>query len=312
MGPGIAEYFYKNFAEFEDLRFSDFLKRNSGFKSWWLFSDFCIGDKDKPNDTFAISICPAFEHPEVLVERIKGAIPQDLKKTRDIEEAATEFLKDGRMFHFVFVVEGRKYFFGETPDSRLNKSRLFCQQAFDLLVEFKAPKDVLKPFRQLLQESKAKSFNFNLLTNVVLFSSMMSFLNCMLINHAGAKLIGMFPDRDKIESWCSSIYSHLIDNYTQGVLELVEGRSFDYTLKRGVPSDQNVKNNWYDEFIRVPDYMAGVVASWDIDLGTIGEGKHELLFMRNIVDSENVTVLRVKFDDSMIMEEVRASRKVGV
>lgn len=247
------------------------------------------------NDVFAITVCPSFEHPEKLAARIKESMPKDLKSISSVSDKAIELIRDERFFHFVFVVEGRHRMFGEQSEG-LAKARIFCEETVGFMKAIHARRENVKPFNILLQKSKEKLFNVKLLSDMVLFSSMVSSINCMLVNSVGAELIGVFPDRDSITQWCDSVYSKFVDNYSAGVLWLVEQSPFHCVIKRGVPSGQEVKKNWYDDFVRLPDYMAGVVATWDIRSGEVGGGKHQVLFMENIVGASNASILRIGFD----------------
>jgi hypothetical protein len=98
-------------------------------------------------------------------------------------------------------------------------------------------------------------------------------------------------------------------NYVSGVLQLIDSTNYNYEIKRAIPSPHGTKGNWYDDFVRLPDYIAGVVAAWDIDGNFLGNDKREKLFMENIVDSNNVVIFRVIYDGMLHIEHVSAARR---
>jgi hypothetical protein len=176
---------------------------------WLLAADFCLDDKGMINNTCAISLIPIDEEPSGIVSRIKSAIPKDLKKTRDITKEIIEALGDKRTFHFVFVLDGHRKIFGD-PNIRQESATKYVQDMCSTLTQMGCPPKIYKPFKKLLQESKAKSFNVSLLADTLVFSAMISFVTACLIRESGAKLIGLFPDRDKIIEWCDGVYSDLV------------------------------------------------------------------------------------------------------
>ena len=83
--------------------FREFLKTNVGVKKWQIAADFCLDDKERPNDTFAFTLIPYDAYPDDLISEIRRALPKDLKKTKTISGAASEFLRQDRRFHFAFL-----------------------------------------------------------------------------------------------------------------------------------------------------------------------------------------------------------------
>src|SRR5450830_980400 len=83
--------------------FRRFLDANPGVTKWYISADFCLHDKDRPNNVFAFSIIPHDAMFESIKDEIRTAIPKDWKKSKNILPAAVAFLADRRRFHIAFV-----------------------------------------------------------------------------------------------------------------------------------------------------------------------------------------------------------------
>lgn len=243
------------------------------------------------------------EHPQDISDRIKTAIPKDLKATKTIESRTIELFKDERMFHFAFILENHREILSSTSNlNKLDAARVYVRSLIDFLVEKGCPPTILIPFKKLLQESKAKSFNFNLLSDLIIISAILSFISAALIRQ-GAELVGLFPDRDRMTEWCDALYSDLIQMYVGGALELIDQQKYTYEITR---SDNG---SWFDSFVRLPDFLAGVVAGWNVNSNTISSEKREKIFMETIVDAKNISILRLTFDKVLYLEKIAALRR---
>lgn len=309
MGPGLVESLIRYSINNEDREFLDFVRSSNSNGRWLISSDFCMDDPTYSTRTCAVSLIPLDEHPQDISDRIKLAIPKDLKKTKSVDPRTIEVFKDRRMFHFVFILEGHRNIIstGDEP-AKLAAIRSYISGMVDALKRMNCPSDILKPFKKLLQESKANNFNYSLFSDMVAVSAILSFISAALIRH-GASLIGLFPDRDRMTEWCDAIYSDLVNLYVGGVLELVDNKKYAYEIKRAAITNGQGKGAWFDSFVRLPDYLAGVVAGWDVDTNTISSDKRATVFMENIVDAKNIIVLRLLFDGELHLERVVANRR---
>ena len=308
MGPSVTEMLLRTTINNQEEELSSFLqKHNEG--QWILAADFCLDDNDYYNNTCAITILPLNEDPRDISERIAKAIPKDIKKTQSIDPSTLELLRSEEVFHFVFLLEGHRGAIGAaSEDSRLQANREYVQKMVSDLIAAGCPPVNLKPFKRLLEASKAKSFNFRLMADLVAISSLLAFVAALLVRN-GAIAVWLFPDRDKITEWCDGVYSDLVQNYISGVLSVVDEKVYDCEIKRAIPSPADGKNSWIDSFVRMPAYMAGVVAGWNIENNLITSEKREIIFINNIVDSKNVILLRLCFDKGLSIEKIAVSRK---
>lgn len=308
MGPGLTEALIRYSINNEDAGFLDFIRNSKSNGRWLVSSDFCLNDKTYLTRSCAVSLIPLDEHPQDISDRIKLAIPKDLKKTKNVEPRTIETFKDPRMFHFVFILDGHRNIISTGDESaKLEAARNYVTDMVGSLKRMNCPPAILKPFKKLLQESKAKGFNYSLLSDIVAVSAILSFISAALVRQ-GAELIGLFPDRDRITEWCDAIYSDLVQLYVGGVLELVDSKKYAYEIKRATTNKQGGEA-WFDSLVRLPDYLAGVVAGWDVDRNSINGDKRAEVFMENIVDAKNIIVLRLVYDGKLHVERIVANRR---
>ena len=59
--------------------------------------------------------------------------------------------------------------------------------------------------------------------------------------------------------------------------------------------NQNRNNFDFDELIKLPDYFAGTISSFDLNSGSVEATKHRHFLKDVIVDNKNVIVCRLRF-----------------
>ncbi|BAQ79815.1 putative uncharacterized protein [Pseudomonas sp. St29] len=110
-------------------------------------------------------------------------------------------------------------------------------------------------------------------------------------------------------SWCDGVYSDFVQLYIAGVLEKHKEQTSCYEIKKAVPAATQNNGTWYDDFVRLPDYLAGVIAKWDIDSNIIDSEKQKSFFINNIVDAKNIATIRITFDRELLIEKIIAKRR---
>jgi hypothetical protein len=68
---------------------------------------------------------------------------------------------------------------------------------------------------------------------------------------------------------------------------------------------------WFDEFIRLPDYIAGILAAWDFSTNQLpmsGQNKYLRLAEDVVADSENMIVIKIRYDSVMNASRIKTSK----
>jgi hypothetical protein len=247
--------------------FSDFVTSVIGTR-WYIASDFCLHDDTRPNDVFAYSV---FAHDAHFVERareIQSIFPRDLKKTNSVSGEMMDYLRFGRRFHFAFIVNKDRRLFADAVGARAA-----IDESLAMMRNYKdadAHEDLIGAMALLRQEANANSFNYGLLQDMVLASTFAGVVALLLQLEGRAELIGWFPDRDKMTTAYKAIaYILFAKNASAFALrrKVPEAKIF---LALPGPGDDGRPGIYFDELVRIPDYVAGAVASTTFD------GRHPL------------------------------------
>lgn len=84
---------------FLSSHFSDFVEKWNKYYSkfkridfWFVTSDYCLDDRNKPNDVMTFTIFP-FDHPYILKNGIKQYLSKDIKDFKNISNEAIRYIK---------------------------------------------------------------------------------------------------------------------------------------------------------------------------------------------------------------------------
>lgn len=326
--------------------FREFIANNSQVKKWNIAADYCLHDKDRPNNTFAFTIIPYDAHLAELKTEIKGVLPKDLKKTKSIQDVGLKFLSHSRRFHFAFVFQGYPSVFNNGTDaSKLDIARESLTQTISQMVNMGRSDENVRKLKMLRQNAQAKSFNVALLADTYILSYLYCFVTLVLARETSIEIVGWFSDRDKMTEWCEGVLWDISSESLHGLsghfgiaipsdmpivaiptktvvgigLENLDGHSERVGIS--IPSDtapivrrteEAVENAmWFDELIRLPDYIAGIFAAWNFDTNQIpGESEKFLQLAENFVaDAKNIAVLKIRYDNGCQCSRIAFSSK---
>lgn len=99
----VFERLFETFDKSSIHPFRNFIARNTGITKWMIAADYCLHDKARPNNAFVFSLIPYDDWFGALRDEIRSALPRDLKRTKTVEGAATDFLASDRRFHIAFL-----------------------------------------------------------------------------------------------------------------------------------------------------------------------------------------------------------------
>jgi len=80
-----------------------------------IAADFALHDKNRPMDCFAFTILPSDAWPADIEKDVGQALPKDLKKSKALDEAGAEWLRDQRRFHVMITVNKDRIPFSNGP-----------------------------------------------------------------------------------------------------------------------------------------------------------------------------------------------------
>jgi hypothetical protein len=291
------------FATFDKSGIADFLRflnSNHGVQKWIVAADYCLHDRARPNDVFAFTIYPYDDWLEAIQKGIQAAVPRDLKKTKVITADAAEFLLSSRRFHLAFVLEeAPKVFLNDSGDEPLRVARESVALTVDQLIKAGRDAGRIKRLKALKAETQANNFNAELLAEVYLLSYLMTFVSLLIARERPIEVLGWFSDRDNMTTWCDSVVWDLgLENFYGAGSELGIQMPLSTPLV-AIDSPDSVSNAmWFDELIRPPDYIAGILSAWDFQKNLIpgDKAKYMSLAQDVVAKADNLVVLKLKYD----------------
>lgn len=280
----------------------NYLKDLKDIKKWKCFSDYCLDDKNKPNDVITFSIFPYISDYFVIENHIKKIAKVDIKKTKFVQNQFIKFLKEYPLINFSFILDDRKLLFGETSDKRKDcvlDHLNWVKELYAKWIKNEPEKEsyynkTVKIIDSCILEVKHGK-KINIYIDVFLISFLGAYVTYIILNEVKKiDVIGWFSDRDKIFEVGNGIVINLFQNNLHGLLT-EEKREFQFASSM---SDSNF-DTFYDQFIKVPDYIAGTLADYNMDENLISKDKFNTVLTDYMGDNtQNNFVFRIFKDDN--------------
>jgi hypothetical protein len=280
--------------------FRRFLDINRGVTKWFIAADFCLHDEDRPNNVYAFSILPYDATFSSIKDEIRKAIPRDWKKSKNISQSAIGYLANQRRFHIAFVLPQPPAVFYNGPGSNASCiARESISLSIDQLTSQSNNTEIVRKLRDLLQKSASKSFNVKLLADIYILKDFICFVTLLLARETTVEKVSWLPDRDNMTTWCDGVIFDLGIANLLGAAQHLELQIAHETLSVALPRPDSAENAmWFDELIRLPDYVAGILAAWNLARNEIPSEKAKYMVMAQqfVASAENIMVFKVLYD----------------
>lgn len=297
------ERFYNTHELAESFR--NFFARHSDIKKWFISSDYCIGDKDKANNTMCISIIPYTKYFPDMKSEIAKLAPKDIKKSKSVNDNFVKYLADGNSFHLCFLITDfsglgdTREDIGQMADSLVEMYKGWLSTTPEAAASYQA---IIKKLKFLKQETMGKGFNIDLFRNMYFLVFMVSYYLYCIKKWTRADTAGWFSDRDSMISGFKGLAFDLLGMHFHSLCEAGKIASDGFDMAIGVP--ESAGKMWYDELVRIPDYIAGAFADFDMstnvckdkflplveDFGTVDDafllmkiGFHKTIFEHKVI-----------------------------
>ena len=284
-----------------------FLARYPECSSYIIASDYCLNDKERPNDIISFVLLPEIRLFDEYRKEIKEAMPKDLKHTKYISDKAKELLASPNYHSFNFFIDKEKTLFDK---KKFNQEAIFYAadkaiEMFDLWLQDDPDNERYKQFKKnykLLKEAaKSKSFNYRLYFYSLLTSTIAAFLTHQISIHSKAKNVLWFSDRDSMMNSNNQIFFDNYDIQHNGLARNDSAHAFDESFRIGIAKPDPQGDVWYDEINRLPDYCAGAVSGLNFleetnysdkaneVLQVMIENSTNLIMSRETINGETIT-----------------------
>lgn len=269
-----------------------YLNKHHDSKNFIIASDYCIGDKQKTNDTISFCIYHNISNFPIYQDVIQQILPNDIKHTKKINHLLKHLIDSGSIFIINFILpKGQIRLFKNLPKEHVLDGINKTIEMISLWIQNEPEKKptyekMKKSFILLQQEQKRKSFNINLFTNIILVATLAAYISHKIFKHSNAENIIWFSDRDNITSFCNGIIYEYYSIQHNGISCNDLEYKKDSVLSIGTSLE--TEECWYDQINRIPDYFAGAYADFDYIKNTITSEKY-----KEIVEFSNNNVVNI-------------------
>lgn len=274
-------------------------------KDWILISDYTQSKNLDRVETFCFSLVPKSFLGYKQIQAINFLQPKDLKNTSNISLDFISFISGEIFRHFVFCFGSKK----ENPFS--NSSQEDARQS---VLEFKNyisnlnfpsitdKETVLQKLKILEEKSKQKNFNNVLYEKIIVTSCIAAIIANWISKFTFADKFTWISDRDDKTTFCNGIIYEIFSSSYSG---LAYGSEKVKLLILETLETAESGKLWFDEFIRIPDYIAGTFSKVPIDGGQLDYSKHQIILpeilgvckiVKIVRNNEELRVSHEKFD----------------
>lgn len=290
---------------FLSSHFPDFIEKwnkyHSKFKHidfWFVTSDYCLDDNNKPNDVMTFTIFP-FDHLYTLKNGIKQYLSKDIKDIKNISNEAIRYIKTfPYFFSIAFIIENKNEIFklGSNKQHLDNMIKHMESWPHNKKGEFIHK---MKKFRNYLDR---KEVDMRTLSDMSITVNIMSSIIEFLLIKTRARHIIWISDRDRITDFQDGIVNEFV---RIGYSSLVNKRVPDNEVY-GFWGGKEYDKQTFDELIRIPDYISGAIASINFEDNSEAPEKHYNLFDQSIVNNDRISIMHL--DNTDILSELEFKR----
>ncbi|MBD3842372.1 MAG: hypothetical protein IE909_10885 [Campylobacterales bacterium] len=306
--PLFLEALDTTFSKSTQKELEEFLK-SSSISKWIICSDYALGDKQKKNDVMTFSLIPYAADINEFQTIIKKLSPNDLKKTSAINDDFIKFQKELPIFHISFILN-RKRKIEFTNEKEFFKYK--TKEAIELLehwcittLEHKETyQKQIKDLEALLTELDKKSTNLKVLRDIEIVAVVVAYVMTKMCEAIDIDVLSWFSDRDTLLSYGGDKFSSpliftLIRNY---FYIMNTQKPHTPKLAFGVPQKEGAM--WYDEITKLPDFICGVLADYDLSQNLSTHSKFIKLLEDHIASNDKMKIFKLSFEK----EGFRASK----
>lgn len=287
------------------LRVDEFLKKASLSSKWMLYSDYCLDDKNKPNDVITFVLIPFISEAQYqeLEKKINETQPVDIKHTRNIDTGFIAYIKEQPVFSFSFIVNNRQEMFGDDNDEQVKTVQKILEEirkTFKTWCDNEEKTELKDYFNSCVTKIDRQ------LNEIFLKKKVKDHIDILLITILGAyfsaailkrlpklEIFGWFPDRDKTNESCDQIATPIFNAMQYNHME---ARQYQFCASR--PDTKTVP--FYDNENRIADVICGTIADYNIHANLVSKDKFSIILQDLIADNVFIHIYRFTIKDNRL------------
>lgn len=274
-----------------------FLRENLGEQKWMCFSDYSLNDKRKPNDVVSFTLVPHIYNFDDVSLLIKSVAKVDVKKTRKVSNEFIDFLKNFPLLNISFILKNRKRLaYGENDfktilfDSFKDLADL-CDVWISNRPKMKENYLDMKRKYTCVMEHISNNKKLNLIADMSLVTMLGSYISGIVVEKCKPSILGWFSDRDAINEICHGVS---MDLFRSNLWELTR-----YSGEFAFAAANSKSNAFYEEFVRIPDYIAGTLADLNFTDDTFTSDKFKTIYTDYMANNvRNNFVFEIDFNNN--------------
>jgi len=275
-----------------------YLKELNGVKKWTCYSDYSFDNKEKANDVISFTLVPYIDDFEDLSKHIKSLVKVDIKKTRKVDDKFIQFLKKYPILNFSFILDDRKNLFSNNQDDlkvALENTLKHIRNDFNRWKTERPEQEeyynkIDKQLKCVLELIKNKK-KLKIISDMLLITFLGAYVSSFLADETKAEIFGWFSDRDAINEICENVSIDIFNYYFATQIE----HNCQFVAAPAASTD----NAFYEELVRIPDYITGALADYNHETDQISKDKFDTVLTEFMAENEfNSFVFKVKFDSS--------------
>ena len=245
-------------AYFQNVKLSD---------SWIILSDYYFGD-DKANKVITFTSLPYLGGLPQLQSIVRALAPRDIKHTRSIDGRFIEFLRQLPSLNISFIFEQDKYFAWTSSGEFQDYMAEFCETLSAYVAFWRrntmnhSRLDALSRNILYAQELLRQKKKIKILSEAFVISLLGGYVSSILCRETALTRLCWLSDRDRTNELGGNF---IRDLFQVTLIDIVKRNiSFSFTTANSNSEE------WYEDLIRIPDFITGAIASFDFD----NIGKH--------------------------------------
>jgi hypothetical protein len=230
--------------------------------SWIILSDYYFGD-DKTNKVITFTSLPYLGGLPQLQSIIRALAPRDIKHTRSIDERFIEFLRQLPSLNISFIFQQDKYFAWASSGEFQTYMAEFCEILSTYVAFWRRNSmnhtrlDALARNIQHAQELLRQKKKVRILCEAFVISLLGGYVGSILCRETALTQLCWLSDRDRTNELGANFVRDL---FQVTLIDIVKRNiSFSFTTANSNSEE------WYEDLIRIPDFITGAIASFDFD-----------------------------------------------
>jgi hypothetical protein len=220
-------------------------------------------------------------------EYIKSIASRDIKNTRTVGEKFIEFLQLYPVINFSFILGDRQRIIGKDHTA----TRQFLKDTFQFIRQqyqewlknqpeqeeyYKRVDQKLKCCIQLVSNGK----KIKQITDMLLVTFFGAYVSSKVIRNSEIEIFGWFSDRDSLNEVCDNFSIELFHYFFSG---LTGAKPFQFAAS---PAG-SLANPFYEELVRIPDYIAGTLADYNRETNEVSKEKFNTMLSNYMAENNH-------------------------